>query len=63
MEDRYKALIAVVGIICLTAYGSYMAHLGVNSTLATAIIAGIGGIVGAILGVVIGAKKGTSTTP
>lgn len=61
MEDKYKAAIAMTGIVCLTAYGSYMAHLGVNSTLATAIVAGIGGIVGTILGVVISAKKGTST--
>lgn len=61
MEDKYKALIAVVGIICLTVYGTYVAYLGINSTFATAVIGAIGGIVGAILGTIISAKKGTST--
>ena len=61
MEDKYKAYVAIAGMVCLTGYGAYMAHLGINSVLATGIVAGISGIVGAILGVVIGAKKSSST--
>ena len=61
MEDKYKAAIAITGIVCLVAYGWHMADLGINSTLATGIIGAVGGIIGAILGVVIGAKKSSGT--
>ena len=61
MEDKYKAAVAIAGIVCVTAYGIYMAHLGINSAIATGIVGAISGIVGAILGVVIGRKQSTST--
>lgn len=61
MEDRYKTLIAITGLVCVTAYGIYMAHLGINSAFATSVVGAISGIVGAILGAVVVTKKGSST--
>ena len=61
MEDKYKAAIAITGIVCVCAYGAYMAHLGINSALATSIIGTISAIIGTIFGVVIRTKKSPST--
>ena len=57
MEDRYKAYIAGIGIMCLTGIELYALHQGLNSVLFGSIVAAISGIVGLCFGLVIGRKQ------
>lgn len=63
MEDKYKAYVAMVAIICLVSYGIYALHVGFDGLLSSTIVGAIATIVGAILGVVIGAKKTSNAVP
>lgn len=51
MEDKYKALIACFGMGCATVIELFnLAFVGVDGTIASAVVASIAGIVGVALG-------------
>lgn len=56
MEDKYKAAIAGIGIVCLTAIELYALEKGVDSVMMTSIVGAIAGFVGLCFGFVLKGK-------
>lgn len=57
LNDKYKAIVAICGIICFTVIELYALSVGFNGVLFATVISAISAIVALCFGVVVGAKQ------